>query len=140
MLLLAAAGALEAGAAVLCIALPQLAGLELPQAAIMSVAASPAGASHILFIPVPVQVKSRLPLRIRITWLPAGSFTGLARPSGGSRVRRPFASVGCCRPDERLLRPCRPGWAVGLPGGDGDLGLSGCGDFEAAQAPGRERH
>jgi hypothetical protein len=52
--LLPAAGALEAGAAVLCIALPELAEVEeLPQAAIMSVAASPARASHVLFIACP---------------------------------------------------------------------------------------
>jgi hypothetical protein len=49
---LLAAGALEAGAAALEV--PELVELvELPQAAIMSVAASPAGASHLLFIPSP---------------------------------------------------------------------------------------
>jgi hypothetical protein len=48
MLLLAAAGALEAGAAALEV--PEL--VELPQAVIIS-AASPAGASHLLFIPCP---------------------------------------------------------------------------------------
>ena len=49
--LLAAAGALEAGAAALEV--PELVELvELPQAVIIS-AASPAGASHLLFIPCP---------------------------------------------------------------------------------------
>ena len=47
------AAALEAGAAALEV-LPELVELpELPQAAIMSVAASPAGASHFLFIAYP---------------------------------------------------------------------------------------
>jgi hypothetical protein len=51
VLLLAAAGALEAGAAALEV--PELVGLvELPQAVIIS-AASPADASHLLFIPCP---------------------------------------------------------------------------------------
>jgi hypothetical protein len=43
--------ALEAGAAALEVLLPEL--VELPQAAIRSVAASPAGASHVLFIAGP---------------------------------------------------------------------------------------
>jgi hypothetical protein len=50
-MLLLAAGALEAGAAALEV--PELVELvELPQAVIIS-AASPAGASHLLFIPCP---------------------------------------------------------------------------------------
>src|SRR5512140_3526430 len=48
------AAALEAGAAALEVVPPELVELvELPQAAIRSVAASPAGASHILFIACP---------------------------------------------------------------------------------------
>src|SRR6266550_4018022 len=52
--LLLAAAALEAGAAAPEVVLPEPVELvELPQAAIRSVAASPAGASHLLFIPCP---------------------------------------------------------------------------------------
>src|SRR5215470_5492599 len=64
-LLPAAAGALEAGAALEAVP-PELAGLdEPPQAAITKAAASPAGTSHTLFItypPVPpLTLASRLP-------------------------------------------------------------------------------
>src|SRR5262249_61077106 len=51
------AAALEAGAAAVEVEPPEL--VELPQAAIRSVAASPAGASHVLFIACPVQVGGR---------------------------------------------------------------------------------
>jgi hypothetical protein len=48
------AAALEAGAAALEVVLPELVEpVELPQAAIRSVAASPAVASHVLFIACP---------------------------------------------------------------------------------------
>ena len=46
------AAALEAGAAALALPEPEELA-ELPQAAIMSAAASPAGASHVLFIACP---------------------------------------------------------------------------------------
>src|SRR5262252_4829486 len=89
VLLPAAAGALEAGAALEAVP-PEVAGLdEPPQAAITKAAASPTGTSHTLFITYPpgspAQAASRLPNLDLHTCQPACS-AALASAPGRLRV------------------------------------------------------